>query len=83
MKKTILSTALVLAVSAMPALAADLMYKKAVEPPPPPPSMWDIAFGAAIMSDYNFRGISQSDRGPSVAAYFERVSARPAVATCW
>jgi uncharacterized protein (TIGR02001 family) len=47
------------------------MYKKAVEPPPPPPSMWDIAFGAAIMSDYNFRGISQSDRGPSVAAYFE------------
>jgi hypothetical protein len=71
MKKIIISAALVLAASAMPALAADLMYKKAPAPPPPPPSMFDIAFGAAVMTDYNFRGISQSDRGPSVSAYFE------------
>jgi len=34
-------------------------------------SPWDIAFGAAIASDYNFRGISQSDRSFSPSAYFE------------
>ena len=32
---------------------------------------WDIAFGAGIASDYNFRGISQSANKPSVNAYFE------------
>jgi len=54
------------------AFAADLgkMPVKAA-PPPPPPSPWDIAFGAAIMSDYNFRGVTQSNHKPSVAAYFE------------
>jgi hypothetical protein len=34
-------------------------------------SPWDIGFGAAIMSDYNFRGITQSNHHPSVASYFE------------
>ena len=34
-------------------------------------SPWDLAFGSAIMTDYNFRGISQSAKHPSVAAYFE------------
>jgi uncharacterized protein (TIGR02001 family) len=34
-------------------------------------SPWDIAFGSALMSDYNFRGITQSNHKPSVAAYFE------------
>jgi uncharacterized protein (TIGR02001 family) len=51
------------------AIAADMPVKaprKAVEVSP-----WDIAFGGALMSDYNFRGISQSDRGPSVTAYVE------------
>jgi hypothetical protein len=37
----------------------------------PPPSPWDIAFGAAVMNDYIFRGITQSNHKPSVAAYFE------------
>jgi hypothetical protein len=32
---------------------------------------WDIAFGGALMSDYNFRGISASDHRPAVMAYFE------------
>jgi hypothetical protein len=32
---------------------------------------WDIAFGGAIMSDYLFRGITQSNHRPSVTAYFE------------
>jgi uncharacterized protein (TIGR02001 family) len=40
-------------------------------PPPPVVSAWDIAFGGAIATDYNFRGVSQSDRGMSVSAYFE------------
>ena len=31
----------------------------------------NIAFGAALMSDYNFRGITQSNHKPSAAAYFE------------
>jgi Bacterial protein of unknown function (Gcw_chp) len=36
-----------------------------------PKSPWDIWFGAAIMSDYNFRGITQSNHRPSAASYFE------------
>ena len=32
---------------------------------------WDIAFGSAIMTDYNFRGITQSNHRPSAASYFE------------
>ena len=32
---------------------------------------WDFAFGSAIMSDYVFRGVTQSNHKPSVAAYFE------------
>ena len=48
------------------------MPVKAVKAPPPPPfDPWDIAFGSAIMNDYIFRGITQSNHKPSVAAYFE------------
>src|SRR5215468_9599848 len=32
---------------------------------------WDIEFGAAIMSDYRFRGITQSNHALSVATYAE------------
>lgn len=54
------------------ASAADLRVRgKTIEAAPPAPSMFDIAFGASLASDYNFRGISQSDRGPSVGAYVE------------
>jgi hypothetical protein len=69
MKKVALSllTAMVLAT---PAFAADLkMLTKA--PPPPPPSPWDLAFGDAVMTDYEWRGITQSAHKPSVTAYFE------------
>ncbi|ANY82524.1 hypothetical protein BB934_30035 (plasmid) [Microvirga ossetica] len=31
----------------------------------PVPSAFDFAFGAHLQSDYNFRGISQSDRHPT------------------
>ena len=37
----------------------------------PEPPAWDLAFGSAIASDYIFRGVTQSNHKPSVAAYFE------------
>ena len=40
-------------------------------PAAPVTPVWDVAFGGAIMTDYNFRGISQSDRRPSETAYIE------------
>ena len=72
MKKVVLSLAAALAVSAAaPAFAADMPAKAPKVAPAPPPSPWDIAFGAAIMNDYIFRGVTQSGHRPSVAAYFE------------
>ena len=69
MKKLFLM-AVAAAALATPALAADL---KAVlkAPKAPEPSVWDVAFGAAFVSDYNFRGITQSNHKPSVWAYYE------------
>ena len=37
----------------------------------PPPSPWDVAITAALMTDYNFRGITQSAHNPSTQAGFE------------
>jgi uncharacterized protein (TIGR02001 family) len=73
MKKVVLSVVAALAVSAAPAVAADMPVKGAKVPvaAPAPASPFDIAFGGAIMSDYNFRGVSQSNRGPSGGAYVE------------
>jgi uncharacterized protein (TIGR02001 family) len=66
------AAALALGCSTVSALAADLDKKVPTKAPPPPVmSPWDIAFGSAIMSDYNFRGITQSNHHPSVASYFE------------
>src|SRR5487761_2542748 len=53
------------------ALAADMPLRAVKAPPPAPFDPWDIAFGAAAMNDYLFRGITQSNHNPSVAAYFE------------
>src|SRR5437868_9201245 len=53
------------------ALAADMPVKAVKAPPPAPFEPWDLAFGAAIMNDYIFRGVTQSGHKPSVAAYFE------------
>jgi hypothetical protein len=68
MKKVVLSVVAAMALASS-ALAADL--KMVTKAPPPPPSPWDFAFGSALMSDYEWRGISQSEHRPSVAAYFE------------
>jgi hypothetical protein len=69
MNKLMVSIAAGLLGMATSAMAADMpvkALKKAAEVSP-----WDVAFGGALMSDYNFRGISQSDRGPSTTTYIE------------
>lgn len=59
------------ALSAAPAFAADMPVKAKKVAVAPAPSIFDIAFGGVVMSDYNFRGVSQSNRGWSGGAYFE------------
>jgi uncharacterized protein (TIGR02001 family) len=68
-KLALLATALAMVSGS--ALAADMAVKAVKAPPPAPFDPWDIAFGSAIMNDYVFRGITQSNHKPSVAAYFE------------
>jgi len=70
MKKYVMSVVAAATLCGSTALAAD-MPVKAPRPAPAPVSPWDWAFGGALMSDYNFRGISQSNRGPSHTAYSE------------
>jgi len=73
MRKVAWSLVAALALGAgAPALAADMAVKSPGAPVvAAPPNPWDIAFGAAVMNDYIFRGITQSNHKPSVAAYFE------------
>src|SRR6185312_13191025 len=70
MKKMVLA-ATALAMTAGSAMAADMAVKAYKAPPPVAFDPWDIAFGAGIMSDYVFRGVTQSNHKPSVTAYFE------------
>src|ERR1700733_12836127 len=69
MKRVALS--LVLAAGmATSAMAAD-MATKAPPAPAPAPDPWDVAISAALMTDYNFRGITQSNHHASTQAGFE------------
>ena len=70
MKKIVL-LATALAIVSGSALAADMAVKAVKAPPPVAFDPWDLAFGSAIMNDYVFRGVTQSNHKPSVAAYFE------------
>src|SRR5712692_9487802 len=70
MKKMVLVAA-TLAMTAGSTLAADMAVKAVKAPPPPAFEPWDLAFGSALMNDYIFRGVTQSNHKPSVAAYFE------------
>ena len=70
MKKVALSLVLVAGLAGSSAMAAD-MATKAPPAPPPAPSPWDVAITAALMTDYNFRGITQSAHQPSTQAGFE------------
>ena len=58
MKKIVVSSLAALAFSTGAALAAD-------------PPKWDFATGAGIVSDYLFRGVTQSNHKPSFSAYLE------------
>jgi uncharacterized protein (TIGR02001 family) len=69
MKKLVLVAAMLAMTGS--AFAADMPLKAAKAPPPAPFDPWDIAFGGAVMSDYIFRGVTQSNHQPSVTAYFE------------
>lgn len=69
MKAKILG-AVVAMMLAGPAIAADIPVKAPVGKAPFL-SNFDVAFGGAIMTDYNFRGISQSDRRAAGGAYVE------------
>jgi uncharacterized protein (TIGR02001 family) len=69
MKRVALSI-LVAGLAASSAMAAD-MATKAPPAAAPPPSPWDVAITAALMTDYNFRGITQSSHNPSTQATFE------------
>src|SRR5512140_2428464 len=71
MKKIVLLATALAMVTGSAAFAADLHVKAVKAPPPAPFDPWDLAFGSAIMNDYVFRGITQSNHKPSVAAYFE------------
>jgi hypothetical protein len=55
------------------AFAADveMPVKAPPTPPPPPPPAWDFVITTALMNDYNFRGITQSNHRPSVQGGFE------------
>ena len=68
--KTIAAGFVALGVLSSASLAADLPVK-ARPLPPAPTSCFDLAFGGGIQSDYNFRGISQTDRGPGAFGYVE------------
>ncbi len=70
MKKIAFSLALAVGLASTAAMAADMAVKappKAAEAPNP----WDLVVTAALMNDYNFRGISQSNHKPSTQAGFE------------
>ena len=69
MKTFVLSFVAIAFLVSAPAHAADMALK--APPAPPPPSPWDIYVTAGLMSDYNFRGITQSNHQPSVQAGFE------------
>jgi hypothetical protein len=61
MKRVALSMVLVASLAAASsAMAADMATKAPPAAAAPPPSPWDVAITAALMTDYNFRGITQS-----------------------
>jgi uncharacterized protein (TIGR02001 family) len=70
MNKVVMSALAALAISAAPAFAAD-MPVKAMKAPAAAPSPWDVAFGEATTTDYDLRGVSQSNHKLAQQGYFE------------
>jgi hypothetical protein len=82
MKRVAYSLAVLASVTASSAFAADMAVKAPPAPPPPPPTIWDVVVTTALMSDYNFRGITQSNHKPSVQGGFElRANLTPTLQT--
>lgn len=71
MKHIFWAVAFVITVLTMQSAAAADLKPQVTPAPQAQPSMFDLAFGGDVMSDYNFRGITQSAHKPSVLAYFE------------
>jgi len=70
MKRVAYSLILAAGLASTSAMAADM----AVKAPPAaaaPASPWDFVITAALMNDYNFRGVSQSNHKPSTQAGYE------------
>src|SRR5215469_15869106 len=70
MKKVAYSLVLAAGLASSSVMAAD-MAVKAPPPAAPPPNPWDVVVTAALMNDYNFRGITQSNHKASTQAGFE------------
>jgi hypothetical protein len=70
MKRVAYSLLVAASLASASAFAAD-MPTKAPPAPPPPPSPWDLVVTTALMTDYNFRGITQSAHQPSTQGGFE------------
>lgn len=71
MKRLASAALLAFGASAGAGMAADLPVKATPAPVAAPASPWDLAFGGGLMTDYIFRGITQSAHRDSVAAYSE------------
>jgi len=72
MKKFVTSVVAALALTAAaPAFAADMPVKAKPVAPAAAPSPWDVAFGTAFTTDYDLRGVSQSNHKPAAQGYFE------------
>lgn len=71
MKKVACSLLIAAGLATSSAMAADMAVKAKPAPPAPPPSPWDVAITAALMNDYNFRGVTQSNHRASTQAGFE------------
>jgi uncharacterized protein (TIGR02001 family) len=75
MKAMLIGAGALAMLSAAPAIAADIPVKAPMPAPvgkgPVGTAGFDVAIGGVVMSDYNFRGISQSNKGPTGGAYFE------------
>src|SRR5579885_1622525 len=69
MNKAVYLLVLAAGMASSSTFAADMPVKA----PPAAPAFipWDVAITAALMTDYNFRGITQSAHKPSVQAGFE------------
>jgi uncharacterized protein (TIGR02001 family) len=71
MKLSSLLAAVAVVASAGTALAADLPSTKGPVAVPEPVNPWDFDIGGGLTSNYIFRGITQSNGGPSVSAHGE------------